>query len=624
MKKITLLLAISLAGASGFAQSQRTVLFEQFTQASCPPCAATNPPLNALLNAHPQEVVSIKYQTNWPGTDPMNIDNPTDVATRVTYYSVTGVPDGELDGGTAFSGQPGGMVYSDISTRYATASPFTINVNYNVNATNDTMFVTAMIRCTQDVSMTTPVAHVAIVERNIFWLSAPGTNGEKHFESVMKKMLPSAAGTTIPTSWTVGDSLQLSFAYKLGHIYNKNELAAVAFVQDNATKEVLQAGYKAPNITLDAGVNDITNIVGVQCSSDITPHVIIQNFAPTTLTSASIGYSIDNGAVSVYNWTGSVASYGSSTVTLPLLTLVGAGSHTLKTYAFNPNGGMDQEPFNDTLARAIYVYNSNVTTPVSQTFISAVFPPAGFASENVDHDDYSWSRSTSGHNGAGSGKLNFYSAADGTIDNLYAPKFDFTNAIAGSILTFDVAHAIYSASYSDRLKVNVSSDCGATWTNVYDKAGSTLATVTAAQTAVFTPSAAQWRLETVSLDQFIGLSELLVQFQGISAFGNNIYVDNINITDGTVSVPVTVFEQGVKLYPNPATNLAYLSVKLEKTSDLQVKIMNALGAQVRSYNFNNVNNEVLNLDLQGLSQGNYVVTVICGNQVVNNRLNITE
>jgi hypothetical protein len=43
MKKPLLIAAALFAMTSAFGQSQRTVLFEEFTQASCPPCAATNP-----------------------------------------------------------------------------------------------------------------------------------------------------------------------------------------------------------------------------------------------------------------------------------------------------------------------------------------------------------------------------------------------------------------------------------------------------------------------------------------------------------------------------------------------------------------------------------------------------
>src|SRR6188768_1748133 len=117
MKKITLLVAAFLTLITfANAQSQRLVLFEEFTQASCPPCATTNPGLNAMLNANQSKVVSVKYQTSWPGTDPMNAQNPTEVQTRVTYYNVTGVPDGELDGGQGFSGQPASMTAAMVNS----------------------------------------------------------------------------------------------------------------------------------------------------------------------------------------------------------------------------------------------------------------------------------------------------------------------------------------------------------------------------------------------------------------------------------------------------------------------------------------------------------------------------
>ena len=96
---------------------------EEFTQASCPPCAVTNPGFNALLDANSDKIVSIKYQTSWPGFDPMNLHNPTQVQTRVTYYNVTGVPNAEEDG-NAFNDHPGVFEQSDIDSRYVVPSPF--------------------------------------------------------------------------------------------------------------------------------------------------------------------------------------------------------------------------------------------------------------------------------------------------------------------------------------------------------------------------------------------------------------------------------------------------------------------------------------------------------------------
>src|SRR5689334_7819656 len=98
MKKLFTLIGLFISSMSLFA-SQRLVMVEEFTNASCPPCAAQNPGFNALLDANPTKVVALKYQTNWPGVDPMNAQTQSlGVGTRVTYYGVTGVPHGVVDG----------------------------------------------------------------------------------------------------------------------------------------------------------------------------------------------------------------------------------------------------------------------------------------------------------------------------------------------------------------------------------------------------------------------------------------------------------------------------------------------------------------------------------------------
>ena len=54
MKKVITLivLAVCAAGFNLNAQSTRLVLAEEFTQASCGPCASQNPTFNNLLNAN--------------------------------------------------------------------------------------------------------------------------------------------------------------------------------------------------------------------------------------------------------------------------------------------------------------------------------------------------------------------------------------------------------------------------------------------------------------------------------------------------------------------------------------------------------------------------------------------
>lgn len=98
MKKLSILAFVLLCAAVVSAQHQRRVLIEEFTNASCPPCAAYNPAFNATIAANIQYLTPIKYQTNWPGVDPMNAQTQSDVSPRVDYYSVNGVPYGNQNG----------------------------------------------------------------------------------------------------------------------------------------------------------------------------------------------------------------------------------------------------------------------------------------------------------------------------------------------------------------------------------------------------------------------------------------------------------------------------------------------------------------------------------------------
>ncbi len=259
MKKILYAFAVVILMASA-ASAQRLVLLEHFTQASCPPCASLNPALKALLDQNADKVVAIKYQTSWPGVDPMNAANPTDVQGRVTYYAVNGVPNSVMDG-NVYNGSPSGVNQSNINSRHNVPAGVQVSVSYmiisNPQAPSDSMLVTARVKASAALPAGR-VLHVAAIEREIEFATAPGSNGEKKFESVMKKMFPSSSGTTLP-AMAVGDSLKYSFKMSLKNsngqpvYYNLGQAAAVAFVQNNTTKEVLGAAYDEPRPWLSLG-----------------------------------------------------------------------------------------------------------------------------------------------------------------------------------------------------------------------------------------------------------------------------------------------------------------------------------------------------------------------------------
>src|SRR5438309_1840395 len=94
MKKITLTVAIACLGISSMVAQlkQRTILYEEFTGENCPPCASTNPYVDADINpSFPAKILLVRFQGNIPsapGAGSLYADDPTEVTTRQTYYSV--------------------------------------------------------------------------------------------------------------------------------------------------------------------------------------------------------------------------------------------------------------------------------------------------------------------------------------------------------------------------------------------------------------------------------------------------------------------------------------------------------------------------------------------------------
>ncbi|HSH65596.1 MAG TPA: T9SS type A sorting domain-containing protein [Bacteroidia bacterium] len=254
MKKITLTLA-SMLSMAAFGQTQRTVLLEEFTQASCGPCAQANPAFNKLIDANPTKVVSIKYQTSWPGTDPMNAQNKSEVATRVTYYNVQGVPDVSMDGKKTV--YPSSVTQSTINKDYATDSPFKMELTQQINVKKDSIIIECKVTAAQAFTTKGPLyLRLALVEKTITFSKAPGSNGEKEFYSVMRKMLPSVTGSSLPVSWTNGQMEKVSIRAVIpSYIYDKNQLSVVGFLQTDNDKVVQQAIQSTSIIT---GIDEST------------------------------------------------------------------------------------------------------------------------------------------------------------------------------------------------------------------------------------------------------------------------------------------------------------------------------------------------------------------------------
>jgi hypothetical protein len=622
MKKIYMILSSVLFAGAVLAQSQRLVLVEEFTQASCGPCASQNPAFNALMAANTTKVVSIKYQTSWPGVDPMNAQNPTDVSSRVTYYNVTGVPHGLVDGVSipndcnAYVGAPACLNQSEINTAYAVPSEFTLSASHVFNTAMDSVYVTLTLTCSQNISMTTPRLRLGMVEEEIRFATPPGSNGEKEFFNVMRKMYPNAGGTTLATSWTNGQTQTFNFAISIPtYIYNKGQIGFVAWVQDDANKSVKQASWSAPlPVPNDAGVTAITGLPAGTCNTTINPTVTLKNFGTATLTNCTINYRIDNQPVQTFAWTGSLAQNATTQVVLPSITTT-VGAHTFSSYTTMPNGGTDYNGINDQTQQPFVVLSStSVAAPVMEGFVNATFPPTGWIRENPDNGP-TWTRvtNTGGFgNSMNATKMDFYNSTRGNHDMLYMVPVDLSNAISPAELKFDVAYAPYNSSYYDTLQIVVSADCGLTWTQVFMKSNTVLATAPAFGSGAFTPSATQWRAETVNLNSYIGQNGVIVKFVARSGYGNNLYLDNINITHAGASVAENGIISSFEVFPNPFSSITQFSLSLAKSESVKIEILGVAGSNVISF------------DGSDLASGTYFVRVLAGENSITKKITLNK
>ena len=302
----------------------------------------------------------------------------------------------------------------------------------------------------------------------------------------------------------------------------------------------------------DAAVTDVFNPRGDHCLASIIPSVQLRNRGSNTLTSATISYRIDNGAPTTFAWTGSIAAGGSATVALPAFTPATLGVHTFKAYSTLPNGVADPYAVDDTSSIS-FVVSNGIMPNYTQDFEASTFPPdLRWLVENVNGDCYQWSPA-SGISSSGSfinniAELPFYGDASTTNENLYTPIFILPcNATAAS-LTFQVAYRQRLAGSNDRLIVEISQDCGNTWTATgYDKQGSVLATnATLTGSNEYYPTVAgDWRTETINLLSYVTSTSknIRFRFRGISNNGNNIFIDNVNYT-ATTPGEINVVQSG--------------------------------------------------------------------------------
>lgn len=356
----------------------------------------------------------------------------------------------------------------------------------------------------------------------------------------------------------------------------------------------------------DIGVTSVIWPTADVCTDQVAPQVKVKNFGSAPVTSFDVSYSIDGGSPNISNWNVTIAPNGYTILTLPPTNVPGAGVHTLTVTTENPNGISDNNLVNDADTVTFNSVAAGMPLPFQEGFESSLMPPPNWTVEN---DNHLWS-DTIAVGGFGnsvySAKGNCHDVVLGT-DALTTPYLDFSGAAPPLHFTFDWAHANHGPYRADTLRIQISTDCGFTWTDLFYKGGDSLASVPY-QTPPYIPAVADWKLENIDLTSYSSFSKILIRFKVISDHGNNLYVDDINISSTPLNTETPIsYDKLVVVYPNPTNGMLNVFIPTSQHAT-SISICNLLGEEMISSAVTNTSQ--VSLDVSSQANGMYFVKVI--------------
>lgn len=650
MRNFILLLATVCLALSAQAQQVRKMpLVEHFTQASCPPCASQNPTMYNTLNTFgASNYVKLTYQTSWPGFDPMNLAYPAGPNDRRLIHGVTGVPNATLNGGPT-AGPNSAVTAATLAAADTLMSDLEMTATHSYSTGRDINVEIKIKNVGANTITAGKILISAMTEKEINYATAPGTNGETQFFYVVREMYNAATGASATTGTTLpamnaGDSITYTFtAVAPSYIRVYDEIGFAFFVEDGSGGDVMQSVYSNP-ITIAAPLDVSTanaTFNGTStdyCDNTLTPAFDVTNAETTVITSIEADYTIGTGTAVPVTISGlNLAQGQSTTITFPATTIP-TGSNNITYRVLGLNGGNPDYTAtnNNGLSGSRIVMSATaVANDITTTFDNMSIGATTIANAIADNPDgirafavnsgisntVTWNLGGFG-NSDGCFRWDFYSVDAGQSSRIIYEKIDMTAANATtSWLKWSTAYAQYT-NENDRLEVLVSTDCGLTWTSLYNQAGSALATAPLHGSSRFYPEVTEWRADSVSLTPYLTSTELMVAFKGTSAYGNSLYVDDIQTTfEGTINVnrvesPTTSFT----LFPNPVQNTLNVNFEVADATDLNISIQNALGQTVQQVaNQSFVGETTLKVNTSNLAAGVYFINAVSGNAVITKR-----
>ena len=278
-------------------------------------------------------------------------------------------------------------------------------------------------------------------------------------------------------------------------------------------------------LPLDAAIADIPSpAIGV-CDNLITPTITIINAGEEQITQIEINVKVNNISLGQQSFPISLNASKDTTLIFSSYPLPQFGSQEITATIISANGRVDDSITNDTFTKDVF-YSEQVTT-LNEEFTT--WPESWDVRSEAPISNWNYLQAPNLTIENKAAALNYYQQPSAFEDQLITPIMDLSSYNTPYFL-FDHAYG-QRQQITDNLTILVSTDCGNTFTDtLFIKSGGELATTFIPVN--FTPSGSiDWRTNLLDLSNY----NLPVQlaFVGKSDGGNNIYLDNFKLVDGS-------------------------------------------------------------------------------------------
>lgn len=248
-----------------------------------------------------------------------------------------------------------------------------------------------------------------------------------------------------------------------------------------------------------------------------------------------------NGTNATWSWSFPGGSPSTSTDRSPVVSYTTPGVYDVTLNVSDANGNSVR-----TLPGYITVENSTASIPLIADAEDQLLTPAGWSLENPDNAD-TWSNLvvTVGADGNATQAWridNYYYNAPGQVDRLISPVTTLGGS-SGTRLKFHHAYKMYGASYTDGLRVEISTNCGSSWTQLYYTEAGALATSTTGSSPWAPGLATDWLLHDIDISAYDG-QQVVIRFTAVNDYGDRLYLDNIQVVNSGMRLALKMVLEG--------------------------------------------------------------------------------